>query len=432
VVTGASERDEAALRRRRGRLHDPASGGATANAREKMASDRLHRAVQIAVDNRVDDGDMLPTPFAHPASIAVAAEFEQPPQPVLLPDGAQEVRIATELGDQLVKGGVDREQLQAADRGDVGMGDERKMLAPNPLERDRIDAETRQPERRRLQSEPKVVARSQGCGGVERRAERPAASLVALDEAVLGESRQRALHDQTVEAVAPLDLALGEVLGDRACEPIADQPLVELLVGARRHLDLDPMQRVNRLREEEAPVAPRLDHAPRGEQFERRPYRRARHAEEIAGLLFAEMAPALQPRVAHEIEDLIGKTMTARARGLRHGATPSLPSSGGLQAKCPTWRCEAKLRQPQVCLLAIRFCRVERMGAGLAAAHSPPRGDFGRLTLVIVGLYSSMQSKQSRSAVARNDAMGASRRVRRRRLAIAGAALSTARPEFHL
>ena len=79
---------------------------------------------QIARCDRLDNRDVLPTPVLDAATVEIAAELQQPSQPILVLDRLNEEGIAAEHGAHFVKGGVGFEQLRTADGGDVGMRDE--------------------------------------------------------------------------------------------------------------------------------------------------------------------------------------------------------------------------------------------------------------------------------------------------------------------
>ncbi len=157
-------------------------------------------------------------------------------------DRLNEEGIAAKLGAHFVKRRVGFEQLRAADGGDVGMRDEIQMLQAHPLDCGEIRLECRQQEAGRFEREAKFVAAFKRDQGIERRKEGPSVTPVLRDQSVLGEPRQDTRQRDPVDAVAARDFALRHGIRNNVVKAVANQPLVEFLVGRRRNLDLDAMQ----------------------------------------------------------------------------------------------------------------------------------------------------------------------------------------------
>src|ERR1700736_3303520 len=113
---------------------------------------------QIACCDRLDNRDVLAAPVLDTAAVEIAAEFPQPPQPVLVLDRLNEEGVAAEFSAHFVKRRVGFEQLRTADSGDVGMGDEVQMLQVHPLDGAEIRLEGRQQEAGGFEREAKFVA----------------------------------------------------------------------------------------------------------------------------------------------------------------------------------------------------------------------------------------------------------------------------------
>jgi len=82
-----------------------------------------------------------------------------------------------------------------------------------------------------FEREAKFVAASQRDQRIERRKEGPSVTPVLRDQSVLGESRQGARQRDAVDAVAARDFALGHGIRNDVGKAVANQPLVEFLVG---------------------------------------------------------------------------------------------------------------------------------------------------------------------------------------------------------
>ena len=94
-------------------------------------------------------------------------------------------------------------------------------------------------------------------------------------------------------------------------EAIANESCIKLLVDRRGDLDLDPVQRIERLAQEEAVIFPRLRDATLGQEVECRPDWRPRDTEQVRKVLLAKMMPGLQPGVPDDIQNLVGETKAA-------------------------------------------------------------------------------------------------------------------------
>src|SRR6266478_9959435 len=89
---------------------------------------------EISCCDRLDNRDVLAAPVLDAATVEIAAEFQQSPQPVLVLNRLNEEGVAAKLGAHFVKRRVGLEQLRTADGGDVGMRDEIQMLQAHPLD----------------------------------------------------------------------------------------------------------------------------------------------------------------------------------------------------------------------------------------------------------------------------------------------------------
>jgi len=98
---------------------------------------------EISRCDRLDNRDVLAAPVLDASAVEIAAEFQQPPQPVLVLDRLNEEGVAAKLGAHFVKRRVGLEQLSTADGGDVGMRDEIQMLQAHPLDGGEIRLECR-------------------------------------------------------------------------------------------------------------------------------------------------------------------------------------------------------------------------------------------------------------------------------------------------
>src|ERR1700692_3476245 len=116
---------------------------------------------EISCCDRLDNRDVLAAPVLDTAAVEIAAEFQQPPQPVLVLDRLNEEGVAAKLGAHFVKRRVGLEQLRAADGGNVGMGDEIQMLQAHALDGGEIRLECRQQEAGGFERETKFVAASE-------------------------------------------------------------------------------------------------------------------------------------------------------------------------------------------------------------------------------------------------------------------------------
>src|SRR5882757_903538 len=128
---------------------------------------------EIAGYDRLDDRDVLAAPILDATTVEVAAEFQQPPQPVLVLDRLNEEGVAAKFSAHFVKCRVGLEQLRTGDRGDVGMRNEIQMLQAHSLDGGEIRLECRQQEAGGLEREAKFVAAFQRNHGIERRKKGP-------------------------------------------------------------------------------------------------------------------------------------------------------------------------------------------------------------------------------------------------------------------
>src|SRR6266851_413248 len=139
---------------------------------------------EISCCDRLDNRDVLAAPVLDAATVEIAAEFQQSPQPVLVLNRLNEEGVAAKLGAHFVKRRVGLEQLRTADGGDVGMRDEIQMLQAHPLDCGEIRLECRQQEAGGFEREAKFVAASERDQRIERRKEGPSVTPVLCDQSV--------------------------------------------------------------------------------------------------------------------------------------------------------------------------------------------------------------------------------------------------------
>src|SRR5260370_9450584 len=112
---------------------------------------------EISCCDRLDNRDVLAAPVLDAATVEIAAEFQQSPQPVLVLNRLNEEGVAAKLGAHFVKRRVGLEQLRTADGGDVGMRDEIQMLQALRLDSAEIRLECRQQEAGGFEREAKFL-----------------------------------------------------------------------------------------------------------------------------------------------------------------------------------------------------------------------------------------------------------------------------------
>src|SRR5260370_10171202 len=147
---------------------------------------------QMACCDRLDNRDVLAAPVLDTAAVERAAEFQQPPQPVLVLDRLNEEGVAAEFGAHFVKRRVGFEQLRTADSGDVGMRDEVQMLQAHPLDCGEIRLECLQQEAGGVERGAEFVAVFKLDQRNESRKKGTSVNLVLRAQYLLGEKRQSA------------------------------------------------------------------------------------------------------------------------------------------------------------------------------------------------------------------------------------------------
>ncbi len=109
----------------------------------------------------LDDAEMFPDPVADPAPVGITLVFEQATQTVLLLDALEEIGVAGETGERLVKCRIEFEQRCFRER-NRGSGQGIFMIGLQPLQGERIRRKARQKDVRGLDREAKFVAAAPG------------------------------------------------------------------------------------------------------------------------------------------------------------------------------------------------------------------------------------------------------------------------------